>query len=88
MRGPWLVKNLLFITPVNWNIFSLLYKFQTFYRIREMVNFELGKEIEKDIFVLSRARDKEELTSSLTGDKTKNIFLFKLFVVEIFLLCS
>ena len=53
-----------------------------------MVNFELGKEIEKDNFVLSRARDKEELTSSLTGDKTKNIFLFKLSVVEIFLLCS
>ena len=88
MRGPWLVKNLLFITPVNWNIFSLFYKFQTFYRIREMVNFELGKEIEKDIFVLSRARDKEELTSSLARDKTKNMFLFKLFVVEIYLLCS
>ena len=53
-----------------------------------MVNFELGKEIEKDIFVLSRARNKEELASSLARDKTKNIFLFKLFVVEIFLLCS
>ena len=29
-----------------------------------MVSFELGKEIEKDVFVLSRARDKEELASS------------------------
>ena len=53
-----------------------------------MVSFELGIEIEKDIFVLSRARNKEELASSLTGDKTKNIFLFKIFVVEIFFLCS
>ena len=53
-----------------------------------MVSFELSIEIEKDVFVLSRARDKEELTSSLTGDKKKNIFLFKLFVIEIFLLCS
>ena len=53
-----------------------------------MVSFELSIEIEKDVFVLSRARDKEELTSSLARDKTENIFLFKLFVVEIFLLCS
>ena len=83
-----MVKNLLFITPVNRNIFSLFYKFKTYYRKREKVSFELGKEIEKDIFVLSRARDKEELTSSLACDKTKNIFLFKLSVVEIFLLCS
>ena len=83
-----MVKNLLFITPVNRNIFSLFYKFKTYYRKREKVSFELGKEIEKDIFVLSRARDKEELTSSLARDKTKNIFLFKLSVVEIFLLCS
>ena len=32
-------------------------------KIREMASFELGKEIEKDVFVMSRAWDKEKILS-------------------------
>ena len=39
-------------------------------RIRKMVSFELGKEIEKDIFVLSQAQDKEK---TLTPKKEWNL---------------
>ena len=41
-------------------------------RIGEMVSFELGKEIKKDVFVLSQAWD---MSLSHASDKTKNIFL-------------
>ena len=41
-------------------------------KIGEMVNFELGKEIKKDVFVLSQAWD---MSLSHDSDKTKNIFL-------------
>ena len=41
-------------------------------KIGEMVNFELGKEIKKDVFVLSQAWD---VSLSYDSDKTKNIFL-------------
>ena len=37
-----------------------------------MVSFELGKEIKKDVFVLSQAWD---MSLSHANDKTKNIFL-------------
>ena len=40
--------------------------------IGEMVSFELGKEIKKDVFVLSQAWD---VSLSYDSDKTKNIFL-------------
>ena len=41
-------------------------------RMGEMISFELGKEIKKDVFVLSQAWD---VSLSYDSDKTKNIFL-------------
>ena len=34
-------------------------------RIRKTASFQLGKEIEKDVFILSRVWDKEKNTESL-----------------------
>ena len=46
-------------------------------RIGEMVSFELGKEIKKDVFVLSQGWD---MSLSNASDKTKNIFLKEFFM--------
>ena len=52
-------------------MYVIMFSIMFINRMREIVTFELGKEIEKDIFVLSRAWDKENILSRIL---TQNFF--------------